>query len=578
MWTNTEGKQTGIESDLAKRIGIFLMCVSGLAVVAGCNSGSGFSQPDSSTPSTFAVGGTVSGLNGTVVLQDNGTANLSLSANGNFTFSEKITNSTSYAVTVLTQPVGEICTVNNGTAAHIAANITNVSVVCAVQSYSVSGNVTGLTAGNQVSLKNNGGDLINVTSNTSFTFPTSLAYGSNYSVSVAMQPLGQACTITNPAGSVTAAVTSVNLQCSTYAEGVVYSFNSLPDGQYPVASLIQGTDGNFYGTTSEGGSGSGGTVYQVTPGGIEKILHNFGAGSDGLFPYYGAPIIQGADGYLYGTTEDGGLNGYGMIFKISTDGLTYIDLHDFSGGNSDGRYGFTGLIQGPDGTLFGMTYAGGPADLGTIYKLSPDGSGYTLVHSFAGNPTDGDGPYSNALTYNPNDGYIYGTTNGGGANSAGAFFKFKADGTGYTMVSSFQGGAVVNGPYSGLLLGQDGNFYGTTYDNGLNGYGTVYKVTPAGTITDLYDFTGGSDGGELWASNLVQGSDGNIYGVAPYDGANSGGVLFKITPTGTYTLLHAFGAGADGSQPFGLILGNDGFFYGVTYEGGANGYGTVFRY
>jgi len=309
---------------------------------------------------------------------------------------------------------------------------------------------------------------------------------------------------------------------SAGTETVLYSFaGGSSDGASPAAGLIQGSDGNFYGTTDAGGAGGFGTVFKITPGGTETVLHSFTANSDGAEPE--ASLIQGSDGTFYGTTDIGGTSGNGTVFTITLTGIETV-LHPFAGSSSDGSRPSAGLIQGGDGNFYGTTATGGASGVGTVFKITPSGT-ETVLYSFAGGSSDGSHP----------------------------------DG--------------------GLIQGSDGNFYGTTDAGGANGDGTVFKITPSGTETLLYSFTGGSSDGSNPTAGLIQGTDGNLYGTTFLGGANGHGTVFKITPSGTETVLHSFAGGfSDGESPeASLIQGSDGNLYGTTLDGGFSSVGTVFK-
>jgi len=275
----------------------------------------------------------------------------------------------------------------------------------------------------------------------------------------------------------------------------------------PGAGLIQGTDGNFYGISPNGGTSYQGTIYKVTPAGVVTLLHSFN-GSDGLTPY-ATPLVQGTDGNFYGTTSQGGAYSDGTVFKITPTG-SFTLLFSFNGTN--GNYPGGGLVQGSDGNFYGTAGFGGANGYGTVFKITPTGSLTTVV-------------------------------------------QFNASGNG-------------GNPSSGLIIGQDGNFYGCTGGGGAYGYGTVYQLTPSGNVTTLHSFNN-SDG---WVPNsLRQTADGNFYGTCNQGGlGNYGGcgTLFKLSPTGSFTTLHFF-SGPDGINPQGpLVLAADGNFYGVTEYGG----------
>ena len=378
----------------------------------------------------------------------------------------------------------------------------------------------------------------------------------------------------------------------------LYSFNG-SDGQWPYAGLIQASDSNFYGTTFSGGANNDGTVFKMSPNGTLTALHNFDR-TDGAQPA-NADLIQASDGNFYGTTDSGGasgncsgIGGCGTVFKITPSG-TLTTLYNFGSQSNcaDGAIPEVGLIQATDGNFYGATYGGGngcpPYYYGTIFKITPSGTLSTIYKfcSSGGYPCpDGENP--NALTQGA-DGNFYGTTMSGGASNGGTVFKITPSGT-LTTLHSFAGtdGAT---PSGALVLATDGNFYGTTQFGGTSsncsgGCGTVFNITPSGTLTTLHSFN--SADGALLIAGLIQASDGNFYGTTALGGTSSNctggcGTVFNITPRGTLTTLHSFN-GTDGSEPYaGLIQGSDGNFYGTTVGGGAynncapyTGCGTVF--
>ncbi len=357
---------------------------------------------------------------------------------------------------------------------------------------------------------------------------------------------------------------------------ILYSFVGSPnDGANPFVGLIQGSDGNFYGTTIEGGAnGNVGTVFRISASGSYTNLCSFSY-SDGAYPR--AVLVQGSDGNFYGTTDGGGANGGGTVFRVSPSG-NYTNLYSFGSHPNDGIYPDAGLAQGSDGNFYGTTAVGGTYDSGTVFRVSPSGT-YSNLHSFAGYPTDGWLPQ--AALVQSSDSNLYGTTDFGGADNDGTVFRISPSGT-YSNLYSF---SYSNGgdPEAKLVEGSDGNFYGTTYGGGTNGCncGTVFRISPSGTYTTLYSFAGSPNDGSEPQDGLVQGSDGNFYGTTYGGGTNSCncGTVFRISPSGTYTTLYSFaGSPNDGSEPLaGLMQGSDGNFYGTTYGGGTNGEGTVFK-
>ena len=394
----------------------------------------------------------------------------------------------------------------------------------------------------------------------------------------------------------------------------LYTFTGGFDGYEPYAPLIQGSDGSFYGTTAGGGTNGQGTIFKISASGAFTSLYSFTGGYDGSQSF--APLIQGGDGNFYGTTQIGGF-GDGVVFKISPSG-SFSNLYSFNG-ISDGEWPRAGLAIGSDGNFYGTTWYGGAYGYGTVFKISTNGALTTLYHFTS--LSDGGNP-SVALVQG-SDGYFYGTTvYGGGTNSHGTIFKISADGAlttlyhflqsndggspwaglvqgtngnfygttthasvfeisasgAFTNLYSFTGGNDGFVPYAPLIQGSDGNFYGTTENGGTNGYGTVFKIDSSGAFTSLYSFTGSNDGVQPFGS-LVQGSDSDFYGTTAGGGTNGGGgTVFKISAGGSLTSLYSFTGSNDGAAPFaGLVLGSDANFYGTTVGGGTNGYGTVFK-
>ena len=341
---------------------------------------------------------------------------------------------------------------------------------------------------------------------------------------------------------------------------------------FPNSPLIQGMDGNFYGTSEQGGgTENAGTVFKVTPAGTVSTLYSFcvqgGACQDGSYPQVG--LVQASDGNFYGVTYSGGdlSCGCGTVFKITPAGA-FTTLHTFR--NGDGKSPTGPLIQAKDGNLYGTTLNGGTHGVGTIFKITLGGS-LTTIFYFGGQDGDGD-PYSGVIQ--GTDGNFYGTTEWGGTEGVGSVFKVTPGGM-YTMLHSFNGtdGAWVT---AGLVQASDGNFYGATKEGGPNGNGTLFKITPNGTFTTLHTFADYTFG-RYPNGSLVQGTDGNLYGVTISGGFYQDGTLFKTTIEGDLTSLHQFNATkGEGLWPGTLVHAKDGNFYGTTYHGGA-GYGTVVR-
>lgn len=352
--------------------------------------------------------------------------------------------------------------------------------------------------------------------------------------------------------------------------------NTITSGQEFAASLVQGSDGNFYGTASDGGpiTDSHGTVFRITPTGAVINLYSF-SGPDGFSPQAG--LLLASDGNFYGTTTLGGSTyvdsnntGDGTVFRITPAGVL-TTLHSFTGYPGDGQAPKGTLIQGSDGNFYGTTSGGGTYGGGTLFQMTPVGV-VTTLYSF-GNGYEGS--EVDAGVVQGSDGAFYGTTRLGG-NGAGAVFQVTPSGA-YTTLYSFPALGTTAGadPVAALVQGSDGSFYGTTETTGMNGAGTVFKITPAGDFTNLYSFSG-SD--QFLMGALIQASDGNFYGTTTGGGTDGGGAIFEITPAGTVATIYSFTGDADGGYPAAaLVQGNDGNFYGTTLTGGSGNDGTIFE-
>jgi uncharacterized repeat protein (TIGR03803 family) len=345
---------------------------------------------------------------------------------------------------------------------------------------------------------------------------------------------------------------------------ILYSFTGGSDGSTLLTPLVQGSDGYFYGTTAFGGqgvhgtNGGHGTVFQVSTNGMLTTLYSFTGGNDGSFP---SAIVQGGDGNFYGTTYYGGTSNLGTIFKINSSGV-YASLFSFTGGD-DGASPWAGLVQASDGDFYGVTQNGGTNGGGTVFTISTNGA-LTSLYAFTG--SDGTGPLAPLIQ--ASDDYFYGVTYGG------TVFKISAGGM-FTTLYNFTADDG-SGTEAALVQGSDGYFYGTASSGGSKGLGTVFKISANGTLTSLYSFTGGDDGSSPGTA-LVEGPDGYFYGTTFGGGTNDAGTIFGINSTGVYTNLYVFSGGNDGGGPNGLVRGSDGYFYGTTRYGGTDPFGTVFQ-
>ena len=350
-----------------------------------------------------------------------------------------------------------------------------------------------------------------------------------------------------------------------------------PEGYGPYyAPLVQGRDGNYYGTTYLGGANSSGNVFKMTPGGTVTSLYSFCSQplcTDGSVPYGG--LTLGNDGNFYGTTTFGG-NGpqydAGVVFKITPSG-GYTVLYKFcqQSNCADGFNPMASLTLASDGNFYGTTYGGGTSNMGNIFRITPSGS-FTSLYSFNQNS----GQFPSGLIQ-ASDGNLYGATYQAGANGNGTVFKSTLSGSVTVLYNFCSQPACTDGalPVAPLLQGTDGNFYGTTDIGGAGASGTVFKMTPSGTLTTLHSFDGAD--GSIVQSALIAGSDGNFYGTTAGGGASDEGTIFVISPGGAFTSLYSF-SGTNGRNPFAaLIQTGNGVFDGVTYLGGTDSLGTVFQ-
>jgi uncharacterized repeat protein (TIGR03803 family) len=344
-----------------------------------------------------------------------------------------------------------------------------------------------------------------------------------------------------------------------------------PDGTFPWPSLIQGPDGNFYGTTIAGGPSDAGNLFQVTPSGVLTPIYSFTNGGDGGNTRGG--LTLGTDGFFYGVATYAGSNGVGTVFRLATNGVFTL-LYSFKTNGVDGAHPYAALVQGSNGDFYGTTESGGVGGGGIIFEITPGGA-LTILHSFTGSGTDGSEPFAPLIV--AADGNIYGTTSYGGTRNSGTIFRMTPQGS-WTNLHSFTYGSDGALPWDALVQGTDGNFYGTTYEGGTYSYGTVFMITSAGVLTPLYSFSNGKDGGYPYGA-LVQGPNGNFYGTSHGSstfgaGTNSIGTIFEITSGGSLTTLYRFTNGLDGANPIaGLVLGTNGNLFGVAETGGVIGWG-----
>jgi uncharacterized repeat protein (TIGR03803 family) len=359
--------------------------------------------------------------------------------------------------------------------------------------------------------------------------------------------------------------------CAAEAGGyrLAYSFSFGADGALPTAGMIADASGNLYGTASSGGNGCDcGSVFELQADGTFLILHDF-TGDDGDGPQ--APLIIDKKGNLFGTTFNGGIrgrNGAGTVFKLAPDGTETV-LYAFSG-SADGGNPAAGLLMDGKGNLYGTAETGGANGYGVVFEVTAAGA-YKVLYSFNATP-DGQTPAAGLVR--DKAGNLYGTTQSGGDSGGGTVFKLAPDGA-ETIIHAFGSGSDGSKPLSSLLF-RSGNLYGTTCAGGI-GAGTIFKLARDGTETILHNFAGPADG-ICPSANLIADRKGNLYGTTAGGGQGEVGTVFQLTPSGTLNVLHTFEVShSDGAQSFGGLVMLGHHLYGTTFLGGQNDLGTIFR-
>ena len=377
---------------------------------------------------------------------------------------------------------------------------------------------------------------------------------------------------------------------------VIHSFGD-GDGEYPATDLVMDSAGALYGTTTQGGDLNSGTVFRLVPTGSEwseTVLYSFTSGADGSQPYNGVTLDP--HGNLYGTTVTGGTGmacegGCGVVYKLTRgpgDTWTQRVLYNFKGGD-DGSGPGAGLTFDRRGNLYGMTPTGGAYGLGVIYRLSPNGAGgwtQSVIHAFTGGDDGSSGSAGRLLLH---AGSLYGVATVGGTYGKGTAFKLTPAAAGswtFQTLYAFKGPPDGGLPYGAVVRDSQGRLYGTTYYDGANGFGVVYRLTPTdsgpwdGEV--LYSFQGGSDGG-FPISHVNLDADGHLYGTASEGGAQgcNCGTVFRLTHDGPgqwhYDVVQAF-TGSNGKYPYnGLVAAPGGKLYGATVHGGDDDDGVVFE-
>ena len=352
------------------------------------------------------------------------------------------------------------------------------------------------------------------------------------------------------------------------------------DGAGPLLGHLIQSGTTLYGMTAGGGSSNSGTVFKLNADGTGfTVLHSFeSAGSDGARPY-GSLVASGST--LYGMATCEGATNQGTVFKLNTDGTGFQVLHTFSG--SEGKWPYDSLIQdGP--ILYGMcTYGGSSTGSdwvgnGTIFSMDTNGAGFTVLRTFSGsNSTSGGGGPHGSLIQSGTT--LFGTTLWGGSRGLGGIFRIQTNGGSYSLFYSFTNGTTSGSrPYGTTLLKSDSTFYGMTQNGGISNKGTIFKLNTNGTgFTLLHSFDGGTNGAMPMCGTLVQ-SVSMLYGMTTDFGESTLGTLFQISTNGTgYEVLHHFEAGT-GQSPWGSLLLSGLTLYGMTSGGGTNSMGVIFAY
>lgn len=359
---------------------------------------------------------------------------------------------------------------------------------------------------------------------------------------------------------------------------IIYSFAGGNDGASPRSTLITDSAGNFYGTTNKGGPSNAGTVFKITPGGVETVLYAFTGGSDGGNPS-GGPLVMDSLGNLYGTAAVGGARTVGTVFMVPPGGGESV-VYTFTYG-ADGGYPAGGLVADAQGNLYGVCFdAGNAGGWGTVFKVTTGGA-LTTLHAFSGYPNDGGRPESTLAI--DGTGAVYGTTYQGGPMNAGTVFKIPAGGALSTLYS-FTNGSDGSAPQGGVVLDPSGNIYGTA-GGGANNYGTFWEISNTGSFGLLYSFAGAHKG-QAMLSNPILDAEGNFYGATYSAGRFSDGSVIEISPpavahhstTWRVTSLHGFRNTPDGENAVGSpLMDSSGNLYGVTQFGGASGNGALYK-
>jgi len=357
-------------------------------------------------------------------------------------------------------------------------------------------------------------------------------------------------------------------------------YRSAGDGEYLYDAVIEGKDGRLYGTTLNGGLDDGGLVFALNKDGSGYVvLHNFGYGTtNGQSPW--GTVIQGSDHRLYGAARHGGTVDAGIVFSLTTNGTDFTIVRNFTTNQNDGAYPLNNVIEGQDGRLYGRTISGGTNDGNSIFGLNRDGTGYVLLHSFDSTISDYFDSFSGLIE--GSDGMLYGTTYEDGALGNGSIFRLNKDGSNFQTLHDFGDNAADGGfPFGTIYETSEGVLYGTTSEGGTFDWGTLFRLNRDGTgYSVLRHFNPVNGEGYLPVAPPVEGPGGLLFGTTYFNEGDDTGTIYSVRKDGSgFRFLYTFqDNGTDGVEPNGpLLFGSDGTLYGTTFNGSGPVYGSIFR-